>query len=338
MANLSVSNPPQAIKEIVNTTETEHLISIVTGSLLEQVLTAVVLTLFWLYVNIVNGFLIYVIKKTNTLCENVHYNLLSLYMFCDIIYSNLLCFQILPATIANNVLVFSFYYCSIVSAIAKTIFCFSIHMLGYLAIERLIFFRYPFRYNRYFTKNKIKITSIILLSMPMLYTIVTDAIFVRIPVTTRMYCILPESYRKKANLIVIGFFVGPTLLISICTLISLGLLVKKHQARLNSMDAMATQQPIKNMLTNLKGHMKKLLSISGTFLLAILPGIIIRLVLFPSGATWEEVDTRTDMTVFIWAKIGWFVEMILSRFINPIIYLTHLPDLKRAVWRRLHRQ
>ena len=335
MDNLSVSHPAQDPTDIVNTTEV--LPPIVTSSLLEQVLTAVGVAVFWLYVNIVNGFLIYVIKKTNTLCENVHYNLLSLYMLCDIIYSNLLFFQILPATIANNVLVFSYYYCSIGSAIAKAIFCFSIHMLGYLAIERLVFFRYPFRYRRYFTKTKIKITSIILLSLPMLYIIVTDAIFVRVPVTTRMYCILPDSYRKKANLIVIGFFFGPTILISICTLISLVLLVKKHQDRLNPMDAMATQQPMKNMLTNVKGHIKMLLSVSGTFLLAILPGMIIRLVLFPSGATWKEVDTRTNMTVFIWAKIGWFVEMVLSSFINPFIYVTHLPDLRRAVWTRLHR-
>ena len=335
MANLSVSHPTQDTTYIVNTTETEQLPSIVTGSSLEQVLTAVVITIFCLYVNTVNSFLIHVIKKTNTLCENVYYNLLTLYMLCDIISGNVIFFQALPATIANNVLVFSIYYCRIVSAIGKIIHLASVYILGYLALERLVLFRYPFRYNRYFTTTKLKITLIILFSLPILYTIVTDAIFVRVPVTTRMYCLLPESYRKKANLIVIGFFFCPTLLISIYTLISLGLLIKKHQARLNAMNDMATQ-PIKNMLTNVKGHMRMLLSISGTFLLTILPGIIIRLVLFPSGATWEEVDTRTDMTVFIWSKIGWFMEIILSSFINPIIYITHLPDLRRAVWKRLH--
>ena len=190
----------------MNTTESEHgliteddildlptpLPFIVTGSLLEQVLTAAVVTVFWLYVNTVNGFLIYVIKKTNTLYENVHYTLLSIYMLCDIIFGNAVCFQILPATISNNVLVFYIYYCQIVSAIGKIIYLASVYILGYLAIERLVFFRYPFKYNMYFTKTKIKITSIILISLP-----IFDVIFVRVSLTTRMYCILPENYKKN---------------------------------------------------------------------------------------------------------------------------------------------
>ena len=344
--NISISHPAQDITDLTNTTESEHglitdndflelttpLPFIVTGSLLEQVLTAVVLTVFWLYVNTVNGFLLYVIKKTNTLYENVHYTLLSIYMLCDIISGNAVFFQILPATIFNNVLVFSIYYCQIVSAIGKIIYLASVYILGYLAIERLIFFRYPFRYNRYFTKTKIKIISIILISLPLIYTAVTDAFFVRIPVTTRMYCILPESYRKKSNLIAKIVFFGPSLVISIFTLISLGFLLKKHQNRLNpDMIDMATQQPIRNMLTKVKSHMKLILSISGTFWLTIVPGMVIRMILFPSGAAWDEADTRSDMTIFIWAKIGWSMEIFLSSLLNPLMYLIHLLDLRRAV-------
>ena len=336
---------------MINTTEFEHrlitaddilelttpLPSVVTGSLLEQVLTATVVSLFWLYVNTTNAFLIYVIKKTNTLHENTHYTLLSLFMLCDIMSGNVILFQGLPVIITSNVLVFSLYYCQIISAIGKILNLTSVYMLGYLAIERLVFFRYPFRYNRYFTKTKIKITCMILFSLPMLYTIVIDALFVRIPVTTKMYCVLPESYTKKYNLIIKIVFFCPSLVISIFTLISFGLLVKKHQSRVNpGMIDMATQQPIENMLSKVKRHMKILLSISGTFWIAIVPGMVIRMILFPSGAAWNEADTRRDMTLFIWAKIGWFVEIVLSRLLNPVIYLTHLPDFRRAVWERLH--
>ena len=351
MYNVSIRHPAQDIADMMNTTEFEHrlitdddilelttpLPSVVTGSLLEQVLTATVVSLFWLYVNTTNAFLTYVIKKTDTLHENTHYTLLSLFMLCDIMSGNVILFQGLPVIITNNVLVFSLYYCQIISAIGKILNLTSVYMLGYLAIERLVFFRYPFRYNRYFTKIKIKITCMILFSLPMLYTIVIDALFVRIPVTTRMYCVLPESYTKKYNLIIKIVFFCPSLVISIFTLISLGLLVKKHQSRLNpGMVDKATQQPIENMLSKVKRHMKILLSISGTFWIAIVPGMVIRMILFPSGAAWNEADTRRDMTLFIWAKIGWFVEIVVSRLLNPVIYLTHLPDLRRAVWKRLH--
>ena len=336
MDNLSVSHPARDTTDIVSTTEL--LPSIVTGSLLEQVFAAVGLTLFWIYVNAVNGFLLYVIRKTNTLYENVHYTLLSIYMLCDIISGNIIFFQGLPATISNNVLVFSIYYCRIVSAIGKIIYLTSVYILGYLAIERLVFFRYPFRYNRYFTKTKIKITSIILFSLPMLYTIVTDAVYVRVPGTTRMYCVLPDHHRKKYSLIINIIFFCPPLVISVFTLISLGLLVKKHQSRINpGIHDMATQQPIENMLTKVKRHMKILVSISGTFWIAIVPGVVIRMILFPSGAALKEADTRRDMTLFIWAKIGWFLENVFSRLINPVMYLTQLPDVRQAVWKRLHR-
>ena len=349
--NISTRHPALDVTDMVSITKAEHelitedhifelttpLPPIVTGSLLEQVLSAVGGTLFWLYVNTMNGLLISVIKKTHSLSENVHYNLLSIYMLCDIISSNLMFFQGLPAIIANNVLVFSLYYCQIVSSIGKIIYLASVCMLGYLAIERLVFFKYPFRCNRYFTTTKIKITCIILFSFPMLYTIVTDAIFVRVPVTTRIYCVLPESYTKKYSLIVKIIFFCPSLVISISTLISLSLLMTKHQARLNpGMIDMAIQQPIENMLTRMKRHMKILVSISGTFWLAIVPGMVIRMILFPSGAAWKEADTRSDMTLLFWAKFGWCLEIVLSSLINPVIYLTHLPDLRQAVWKRLH--
>ena len=94
---------------------------------------------------------------------------------------------------------------------------------------------------------------------------------------------------------------------------------------------MATQQPIRNMLTKVKSDMKLILSISGTFWLTIVPGMVIRMILLPSGASWDEADTRSDMTIFIWAKIGWSMDIFLSNLLNPIMYVIHLLDLRRTV-------
>ena len=317
---------------------TTRLPSILTGSLVEQVVTAVFVTFSWIYVNAVDGLLIYVIKKNATLRENVHYDLLSVYMICDIITTNVMFFQILPATIGNDLLVFSRYYCRILSVTGSAIYFTSIHMLAFLALERLTFFKYPLKYDRYFTKTKIKISFLILLSLTMVYTAVPDAILERKPVNTMMSCLIPEGYRDIFNPMAITVFFVPSIGISAFTLILLGVLLKTHQARVHPMvDNVEIQQPKRNFLKKVKKHIKIIVLISGTFWITILPGMVIRSTMFRSGVTREETDNRSNMMMFILARLGWLMMTVFSSFINPLIYLALLSDLRKAVVKFLSR-
>ena len=313
---------------------TTRLPSILIGSLVEQVLTAVLVTFLWIYVNAVDGLLIYVIKKNVTLRENV----LSVYMICDIITTNVMFLQILPATIGNDLLVFSRYYCRILSVTGSAIYFTSIHMLAFLALERLAFFKYPLKYDRYFTKTKIKISFIILLSLTMLYTAVPDAILGRRPVNTMMACLLPEGYRHIFNPIVISVFFVPSIGISVITLIILGVLLKTHQAQVHPMvDNVEIQHPKKNFLKKIRKHIKIIVLISGTFWITILPGMAIRSTMFRSGVTREETDNRSNIMMFLLARVGWLMMTVFSSLINPLIYFFLLPDLRQAVVRYLRR-
>ena len=305
---------------------------IVTDTLLEQVLTAVLFSVFWIHVNAVNGFLIYLINKTNTLYDNVHYTLLSVYLVCDIIATNVLCVQVLPATITNNLLVFTAYYCRILSSIGIATYCTSIYMLAYIALERLLFFRYPLKYNRYFTKSKIIITFLVVFSLMMIFSIVVDVIYVRRPVAVFMTCVVVEGLGHLLQGAVIILVYVPTMGISIFTLINLGMLVKTHQARIYPMtDNIAIKQPIHNFLTRVRKHIRLLLSISGTFWLTIIPGMLIHINMSSSDATFQDINTRSNMTMFLLAKIGRLLKTIIPCMLNPFIYVYLLPDLRQAV-------
>ena len=309
---------------------------IVTDTLLEQVLTAVGLALFWIYVNSVNGCLIYVIHKTHILCDNVHYHLLSVYMFCDIVACNILFIHVFPSVIANDLLVFSHYYCRILSTAGLGILFTSVHMLAYLALERLTFFKYPLRYNRYFTKTKVRITSLILLSSTMLVTALSDAIFVTSPVTTMLNCSPPERYRYIYEPTVLVVYFLPSSVISLFTLVSLGMLITTHEAQIYAAgDNVMNQQPMKNFVKKVRKHIRMLFSISGTLWLTILPAMILHCAMFFSGVTWQDTDNRSNMTMFILAKIVWCMMALTSSCLNPFIYLTLLSDIRQAAVKRL---
>ena len=311
---------------------TTHSPPVVTGSVLEQVLTAVVLALFWISVNAVDGLLLYVIKTTDAFREDVHYTILSINMLCGIVSCNIMFFHVFPSIIANDLVVFTDYYCRISSATGFAIYFTSIHMLAYLALERLAFFKYPFRYNRYFTKSKTTITFIILLSLSLLFTTVTDVVWVTTPVTTLLSCVQPARYRYIIDPTILIVYFVPCFGISLFALTSLGMLANTHRARMYPTgDNVLTQQPIKNFVKKVRKHMKIIILISGNFWLTSLPGMINHMTMHFSGVTWEETDTRRNMTMFILAKIGWFLMGVISILVNPFIYLSLLSDLRQAV-------
>ena len=63
--------------------------------------TAGLLILFWMYVNISNGSLFYVIKNEYSF-NTSQYMVLVLYMVCDVLFCNLTLLHMVPVVISNN--------------------------------------------------------------------------------------------------------------------------------------------------------------------------------------------------------------------------------------------
>ena len=309
----------------------------VTANLIEQVITATILATVWLYVNSISTFLIYVIKKTADLSDNPHFILLAWYMLCDILICNAHTLQSLPVTIMNDMTVLPHIYCRIFSTIGVGVYLASVYILGYLGLERYVFFRFPLKYTVWFSKKIILITSVILSSIGILYSLVLDIILVRQPVYTTKTCLITEEHRDILNPFTLVVFFAPSAGISIFTLIALRVLISQHQAKVthNTQGELATHGAEIKFVQVVKKNLKMLVLISGTLWFTIIPGFVIRSVIFSAGITWEDTDRRDTTTMFVLANTGWMMMTVLSSVINPIIYLSLLPQLRNAARKTL---
>ena len=116
--------------------ETTLAESIVTDTLMEQVLTVGVLSIFWLYVNLVDGFIIFVIRTSNSLRENNQYPVLTGYIISDMLMCNLNMIMLIPLLIADDIDILPRGYCPVISTLIGGAVFTNIWMIGYLAFER----------------------------------------------------------------------------------------------------------------------------------------------------------------------------------------------------------
>ena len=134
--------------------------SIITDSLLEQVLTAAFLTVFWLFVNLVNGFIFFVIRKSTSLRENYQYPVLIGYIVSDMVLCNCNMMMMIPLVIANDIDILPRGYCPVLSTLISGALFTNICMIGYLAYERYVYFVRPFKYPRYFSSTRILLANL----------------------------------------------------------------------------------------------------------------------------------------------------------------------------------
>ena len=132
-----------------------------------------------------------------------------------------------------------------------------------------------------------------------------------------------------------GFWL-PSAVISIFTMINLRLLISTHQARVNpALTEGVDNQALDNLVTKVRKAIKMVTLVSGTFWVTMVPGIIIRSVVYNSGTTCNDTDTRRHMQAFVMARSGWLILTLMSTLINPIIYLTVQVELREAVMKCL---
>ena len=320
------------------TTMEEVLMPIVTDSVEEQVITMSAIIFVWIYGTSINSLLLYVIKQTPELYNNCQYTLQACYMLCDIVNNCVVVFNTVPILAANTMNVMSHGVCRAWGTAGIASYVTSVHVLGYLGLERYVYFCRPMKYDRFFSRIKIIITFICISSFGMFYSLLVELITVREPITTSMMCQSPQRVRSILNPLTIVLYWVPSAVISIFTLINLRLLISKHQARVTpAVTEGVVSQAYENMTNKVKKAIKMVALVSGTFWVTMVPGMIIRSVVYNSGITWNDTDTRRHMQAFVMARSSWLILTLMSTLVNPIIYLTVQVELRKAAMKCLMR-
>ena len=311
---------------------------IVTDSIWEQIITAALLILFWIYVNLSNGFLFYILRGEHSL-HTPQYMVLVSYMVCDTLYCNLTLLHMVPTVIRNSMYVMSPTVSRILVTAALSLFFSTFHLVGLVSYERLCYFVTPLKYPVKFTKWRIytAVTGIYLLATSIVLSV--DLISPRIPVaTTLTYQAVGETI-KITNIIYAVIYAIPSGTISVITLIKLRLLMSKHKAQMQpaQSNGMSEDQSAVSgiILEPIKKALKMVGLVSGSFWLTIIPGFLIRIALSSSGVTWEDTDHRISLPLFALSRASYMLITVLSSVLNPIIYMAVLVELREAVWKRI---
>ena len=309
---------------------------IVTDSLWEQVITAGLLILFWVYVNVSNGSLFYVIRSEYSL-HTPQYMVLQSYMVCDTSYCNLTLLHMVPVVISNDIHVMSPAVSRIlVTAIGSFLFS-SLHLVGLLAYERYCYFNTPLKYTKKFTKTRIYTTVIIIYILALSIALAVDLVDPRIPVATIMTYQAAGLSMKITSIIYAVVYAIPSGTMSIVTLIKLRLIISKHKARVQpavSIDMNEDQSEISGMIVRpVKKALKMVALVSGSFWLTMVPGFLIRIGLAAFGVTWADTDSRISLPMFALSRANYLMITVLSSVLNPIIYISVLTELREAAWK-----
>ena len=332
-ASLSTATEGLWITEIMATFS-----PIVTDGLWEQIITATLLILFWIYVNLSNGFLFYILRGEHSL-HTPQYMVLVSYMVFDTLYCNLTLLHMVPTVIRNSMYVMSTTVSRILVTASASFLFSTFHLVGLISYERLCYFVTPLKYPLKFTRLRIctAVIGIYLLATSIVLSV--DLISPRIPVaTTLTYQAVGETI-KITNIIYAIVYAIPSGTMSVLTLIKLRLLISKHKAQMQpaQSNGMSEDQSAVSgiILEPVKKALKMVGLVSGSFWLTIIPGFLIRIVLSASGVSWEDTDHRISLPLFALSRASYMLITVLSSVLNPIIYMAVLVELREAVWKRI---
>ena len=323
------------------TTPSEHLSTdnmmeataepIITGSLVEQVLTAGFLTIFWLYVNLVNGFIIFVIRTSSSLKENYQYPVLTCYIISDMLLCNINMMVMIPMVIENGNLLPG--YCPVVFLLMVAALFTNIWMIGYLAFERYVYFVRPLKYLRYFSRTNIILANIFMYTVSFSVSLVITYTTGRELATSRLPCTASEEHALKANIVPFIVFWFPSGCISIISFIRIRLVTSKHASQVAAQFPNAENMPQHhfNPIFAWKKTVKTVALVSGAFWITAMPGGLIRIGISASGRTLQDGDNRSDIVVFALTRGSFLLVTSVSSILNPIIYLTLQTDLRKAL-------
>ena len=312
---------------------------IIAESLLEQVLTAGLLTIFWLYVHLVNGCIIFVIRTSNSLKENYQYPVLTCYIISDMILCNCNIMIILPLVIANDVDRLPRGYCHTVSTLMTGALFTNIWMIGYLAYERYMYFVRPLKYLRYFSNIKIILANIFMYTIGFSVSLIGTHAAGRELVTSTLTCTASEEHAQKVNIVAFLVFWIPSGCTSIISFIRIRLVTSKHTAQVAAQfpNAENLSEHHFNPVFAWKKTVKTVALVSGAFWITAMPGVLVRIGIYASDFTPHDGDNRSDLVVFALSRGSYLLMTSLSSILNPVIYLTLQKDLRKAMLKYINK-
>ena len=316
------------------TTETVAVLTpIVTDSLWEQAITAGLLILFWLYVNVSNWTFFYVIRNDYSL-HAPQYMVLVSYMVCDTFGCNITVIHMVPVVVSNDIQVMGDVVSRILVIAYVSCMLSLFHLVGLLAYERYCYFITPLKYPTKFTKPRIFTAVIIIYVFALSIALAVDLIEPRIPVATIMTYQATGLANKINNMVYTILYIIPSSTVSVVTLIKLRLLISKHKAQVHptQSDVMNEDQSAVSGII-VKKAVKMVGLVSGSFWLTMIPGCLIRLALSASGVAWADADQRISLPIFALSRASYILITVFSSAMNPIIYMSVLTELRVAVWK-----
>ena len=304
---------------------------IVTNSLEEQVITAGLLLSIWLYVNLSNGSLLYVIRSEYSL-HTPHYMVLAAYMLFDIFYCNIILVNMLTVVISNDIQVMTDVVSRAFATATGMFFSSSVHTIGLLSYERYCYFITPLTYTTTFTKTRIYTTLVLICLLAFCISLGVDLVEPRVPAATTMTYQATGRASQITNIVYAVLYAIPCCSVSVITLLRLRKLISKHKAQVQPSVMSEDQSAVNGVIVKpVKEALRMVGLVSGAFWFITIPGAFIRFGLSASGVTWAVTDYRLSMPLFVLSRGSYLMITVLTSLLNPIIYMAVLTDLRKAV-------
>lgn len=151
--------------------------------------------------------------------------------------------------------------------------------------------------------------------------------------TTILACNASGPDLVYLNPLVIFLFYLSSAFMSLICLIRLIILVKRQHNSVVPSDSMT---PHFKKTLSIYNAVKIVLLVSGTFWATSVPAFIGRTTIFSSGATWNDMDTRSNSTAYVISRTFNFMFMTMSA--RPILYLTINKELRKSCRKMFCRQ
>ena len=211
----------------------------------------------------------------------------------------------------------------------------SVHLIALIAYERYSFFVIPLRYTQTFTKYRIY-TSVIY-GIALCVGVGVDLIEPRIAVATSLSYQLQGMTGRISTIFYGVVYFTPSGAVSVLTLVRLRQVISRHKEQGPPLDTINEDQSAVSGVIVKPGKlaMKMVGLMSGSFWLTTLPGGLITLGFAAFEVTWADTDYRTSLSLFVLARASYMMITVLSSFLNPIIYMSVLAELREAVLKSL---
>ena len=223
--------------------------------------------------------------------------------------------------------------CRATSNLAITFSFSTMYMTTYIAIERYFYFGRPYLHQRFFTLRSIVCTTCVLIIVPFIWSTVTEIGSPRQLSTAVLLCQLEGA--KNVIPVQIALFIVPSLLGIVYSMVMMFRLLWSVRMRVAPFSNQITQknQQVDPASKSIKSGLRLIFLISGAYWGTYFPSWVIRICVLSTGATWEEIDSRVNITHTALIRVHVILLSAMASALNPIIYFATHRDLRTAALR-----